>query len=47
MTEQQFNTINSKLDALIKVAEVSGVFYSQASNQLRDIINMLIEVQYD
>lgn len=47
MTEEQFNTINSKLDALIKVAEVSGIFYGQASNQLRDILHLLIEGQYD
>lgn len=47
MTEEQFNTIASKLDTLIKLAEVSGVFYSQASNQLRDIINLLMENRYE
>lgn len=47
MTDQQFNTLNAKLDALIKVTELSGVFYSQASNQLRDIINLLMENRYD
>lgn len=47
MTQEEFTKLNAKLDALIKVAELSGIFYSQTQDQLRRIENLLMESRYD
>lgn len=47
MTEQQFTKLNAKLEALIKVAELSAVFYSQTQDKLRNIENLLLERGYE
>ena len=47
MPEDQLNTINAKLDAILKCFQLSAVYYSQSSEQLRAILNQLEENHYE